>query len=449
MRTSHRFALIAALSAALVIVGAGLGCKKDAELPTPQAQEKATQDKAPPAEKTAPAEKTPPAEAARDAPAPSAAEATVDRAIEAAGGLTALREACAAMSVKSRGTFGGMPYEMATFWQAPDRLVMAFEDGAMTMGYVGDACWNHAHDVVLDCTPDEAKSAKQTQWVVHLTNLYPLKEPGVTLEDAGAKELDGRKLAGVRATKAGAPVETVEFWFDSEDGLLRRVAWDGAMGPSAGRFESVIEAYAAAGPDGALKVPSKSKMLIDGRLLMDETASAPEFGPVDAARFERPPMGPVGQVKIRQVPAAKAAFRTVSGPYDGLGAAVGALYGWIGSHGGMPLGAPSFVYLKGPGDEEDPNAYVTELRVPVYWFGAEAPADADVTVRDVPAHEVAVAIHRGPYDRVGPVYGAIMAWVGQNGYAPAGPFGMTGFSDPTSTPPDELVSELWVPVTRR
>ncbi len=39
-----------------------------------------------------------------------------------------------------------------------------------------------------------------------------------------------------------------------------------------------------------------------------------------------------------------------------------------------------------------------------------------VQVRDLPATTVASTIHQGPYATIGEAYGALMYWIGQNGY---------------------------------
>jgi effector-binding domain-containing protein len=104
-------------------------------------------------------------------------------------------------------------------------------------------------------------------------------------------------------------------------------------------------------------------------------------------------------------------------PIDEIGAAMGPLfeqlYGWLGTAGIVPLGMPWTRYLSVGTDEVE-----LEVAAPV---GAGHPPVAGGMVEGViPAGEVAVTLHVGPYDQLPGAYAAIHAWLGAQGLAPSG-----------------------------
>lgn len=58
-------------------------------------------------------------------------------------------------------------------------------------------------------------------------------------------------------------------------------------------------------------------------------------------------------------------------------------------------------------------------------------------------------IHTGPYEGSGAMYGEMMTWIEASGYAVAGPIMEKYLSDPNSTKPEDLKTEIWVPVTKK
>lgn len=71
------------------------------------------------------------------------------------------------------------------------------------------------------------------------------------------------------------------------------------------------------------------------------------------------------RVSRRELPGGPVAYTLHVGPYEAIGAAYEALYGWIAQHGHTRLGPPREIYLVGPGPEMRPAEYRTELEVPI------------------------------------------------------------------------------------
>lgn len=53
------------------------------------------------------------------------------------------------------------------------------------------------------------------------------------------------------------------------------------------------------------------------------------------------------------------------GPYERIGEAYNAVMTWLEPNGYHIAGPVREVYLRGPGDTENPEEYVTEIQVPV------------------------------------------------------------------------------------
>jgi effector-binding domain-containing protein len=68
------------------------------------------------------------------------------------------------------------------------------------------------------------------------------------------------------------------------------------------------------------------------------------------------------KVKIETIPAMNAATVQFKGPYEGSGEIWMALDKWIGEHGYVQDGPGMEVYLKGMGDTQKPEEFLTEIR---------------------------------------------------------------------------------------
>jgi DNA gyrase inhibitor GyrI len=67
---------------------------------------------------------------------------------------------------------------------------------------------------------------------------------------------------------------------------------------------------------------------------------------------------------------------------------------------------------------------------------------------NLPERMVAWTLYVGPYDKIEPAYGAMMAWVPANGYAFAGPPEEVYLNDPAVVPPEELQTEVCFPIIK-
>ena len=103
-------------------------------------------------------------------------------------------------------------------------------------------------------------------------------------------------------------------------------------------------------------------------------------------------------------------------------------------------GPPIVIYLDQEYKEKD-----AEMEVALPVTGRLA-VDPGFEVKNLPAVKVVSAIHKGPYGRVGETWGKVFKYVGEKGLKPTGPGRELYISDPKDTPPEELLTEVQIPI---
>ena len=73
----------------------------------------------------------------------------------------------------------------------------------------------------------------------------------------------------------------------------------------------------------------------------------------------------------------------------------------------------------------------------------------EVKLKTTKPQEVAFAVHKGSYQKLGEVFGKLVQWIGEKGYEIVGPAVTVCYNDPHTTPEEELVSECPFPVRKR
>ena len=71
-----------------------------------------------------------------------------------------------------------------------------------------------------------------------------------------------------------------------------------------------------------------------------------------------------------------------------------------------------------------------------------------VGFKEIPEHTVLAAVHKGPYNEVGPVIQAIGEYADNNGYDIVGPVTEVYLNDPNEVSPDDLLTEVRFPVIK-
>jgi effector-binding domain-containing protein len=129
---------------------------------------------------------------------------------------------------------------------------------------------------------------------------------------------------------------------------------------------------------------------------------------------------------------------------EDIGAAFGAIFGYLGEVGETPVGAPFALYY-GDMNEFNLEDFEMELCVPVSRL---LEGKGDIASREVAGGPAAAIMHKGPYNAVEPAYNDLDAWIRENGYEYAGPAREVWLNDPSQVPESELLTEISIPVSK-
>jgi len=156
-----------------------------------------------------------------------------------------------------------------------------------------------------------------------------------------------------------------------------------------------------------------------------------------------PRMNP-GEKKIglKDIPRMRVAFVSRTGPYSEFLEAMKTLMSWVTNRGIKPLGPPMGIYYNSPASVR-PDELRWDIAIPVP-DGVDG--EDEIAVRELPGGKFVYAFHQGPYDQVRAVYDELFAFIGQNSLRPTGPPMEIYLSDPAKVKPQEMTTEIRVPV---
>lgn len=84
-----------------------------------------------------------------------------------------------------------------------------------------------------------------------------------------------------------------------------------------------------------------------------------------------------------------------------------------------------------------------EVVIPV---SAEVPDDEEIACYELAGGPMARITHKGPYEKSAAAYRKLFAWLAENHKKVAGPTREVYMNDPKKVPPEELLTEIYVPV---
>jgi len=155
------------------------------------------------------------------------------------------------------------------------------------------------------------------------------------------------------------------------------------------------------------------------------------------------------EVKLKKVESTTVAFVAMKGPYSLIPAAFTRLYGWMGKKGYSPSGPPVGVYFNAPGQVPD-DQLTWELRSPISkQVNLSGPDAQGLGVKRVSGGQVATTMHKGSYENLGQTYGELTDWIMASDWEISGPPEEVYYSDPSQTPPEQLLTEIRFPVRRK
>lgn len=159
---------------------------------------------------------------------------------------------------------------------------------------------------------------------------------------------------------------------------------------------------------------------------------------VDVAETEQQ-----GSVAITKVAPFSYVCLPFTGSYDSHEVVIGSLMETASAQGFELVGPMLGIYYNSPMDTPEDSL--------VWEVGFEVPDSMEVAeplvVKKWLFTKVAKAMHTGPYENVAETYPQIFEFIGKKNLMSAGPMLERFLSDPLIVAPEELQTEIWVPVS--
>ncbi|MCX5867025.1 MAG: GyrI-like domain-containing protein [Proteobacteria bacterium] len=148
------------------------------------------------------------------------------------------------------------------------------------------------------------------------------------------------------------------------------------------------------------------------------------------------------KIGLKDIPRMRVAFVSRTGPYSQIPEAMKTLMGWVTNRGIKPLGPPMVIYHNSPASVR-PDELRWDIAIPVP-DGVDG--EDEIAVRELQGGKFVYALHQGLYEQVGAVYDELFTFIGQNSLRPTGPPMEIYLSDPGKVKPQDLTTEIRVPV---
>ncbi len=155
---------------------------------------------------------------------------------------------------------------------------------------------------------------------------------------------------------------------------------------------------------------------------------------------------PPESVDVRTLAPRRVAALRHTGPYMEIGQTFERLMQWAGRRGLIGPDTEMLAVFYDDAEQRPPEQLRSDACIAV---PDEIEGDGDVVIQTIEGGEYAVALHRGPYHLLPTVYRWIYSeWLVQNGRRPRAlpPYEIYR-NDPSTTKPDDLLTEVYVPLT--
>ena len=134
------------------------------------------------------------------------------------------------------------------------------------------------------------------------------------------------------------------------------------------------------------------------------------------------------------------------GTYAEIGPMIATVCQFAAGSGAGIVGRPTFVCHETPKQamkaNEESNADV-EVVIPV---ARKVTGTDRVTCYELPGGQMAMIVHKGPYEQCAPTYKTLFAWIAENHKKVVGPTREVYLNDPHKIPPEEILTEIYAPV---
>jgi len=120
---------------------------------------------------------------------------------------------------------------------------------------------------------------------------------------------------------------------------------------------------------------------------------------------------------------------------------------YITAAGAEIVGPPAFICHENPKNVVKANLLHNadvEVAIPVSTRVEDV---EEITCYELPGGPMARIIHKGPYEKSAQTYKRLFAWIAENHKKIAGPTREVYLNDPKSVSPEELLTEIYAPVS--
>ncbi len=153
------------------------------------------------------------------------------------------------------------------------------------------------------------------------------------------------------------------------------------------------------------------------------------------------------EIAIVDVPAQKVLGITKTGNYQLIPELLMQVIGYTVSEKITIAGPPVFLcHEVSPESVKEANEKGTAV-VEVAWpvFGPVR-GDKEIRSYELPGGKMVRTVHRGPYEACEPTYLRLFEWIGKKGLTISGPVREVYLNDPHEVMPEEITTEILVPV---
>jgi effector-binding domain-containing protein len=388
----------------------------------------------------------PEAEPKKEAPAkPDQAAGILDKAIAAHGGAEKLKaiSACT-MQVEGESPLGSFTATSAIA-HGHHRMDTKLANGnQFTFTRGPEHCWAKKGPVILPMGTGEKETHQATAALLEAMFLWPVKKAGLDLKaskvkigDSECDQLEINWASGVTGT----------LIFDPQSHLLIQAGVK-VQGPVEGRGQEIKIALSEHKEFCGVKMASKQAYSLNQKpmqLLMIMEASC---DPVEMKVFTQPDQVANGTIRERPTSAVTIACTTMKGPYSGIEEAMKGLMEALVENKVPPIGRPLMIYKKGPPKVKKPKKWVTQVCFPVNLKAPKKPRKkGKLTIMPIKPGQALAAYGVGEYDKKAPELAALLVKEARKRkLKPSGPMIHLTYMNPQTTPAEELVSELLLPV---
>ena len=151
------------------------------------------------------------------------------------------------------------------------------------------------------------------------------------------------------------------------------------------------------------------------------------------------------EVEITNIEEKKAAYVSVTGPYDQLPELFGEVVGYVMKENLQITEPPYGIYLNSP-MEVPPEELQYEVGI---TFTGDANGEGRVKIKEIPAHQVVSTVYKGPYGQAAQIYQALMKYAMENSYDIVGPVKEIYINNPMEVSESELLTEVQFPVMKK